>query len=250
MEELYARARRGVLDSWRLVALATPGGEVRDNPGVFLAAMGLDSAGSNRAFIMDDTGDPSAVVASAMSFFAERALPFTLEIREELPDGYKGAAVASGLKELFRDPMMTLFPVDESRLRHGAEGCEIREARTSEDLDRTANAAALGFGEDAVRPFATQAIADAGVHYFIGIVDGRVVGTSLVVALDGSAGIYLVSTLPEFRRRGIGEALTAEAVRCGVAAGCDMAYLQASEAGYPVYQRMGFRSVGRTIAFR
>jgi hypothetical protein len=40
-----------------------------------------------------------------------------------------------------------------------------------------------------------------------------------------------------------GEAVTARAMLEGWARGCDMASLQASPAGYPVYIRLGFKDV-------
>jgi predicted GNAT family acetyltransferase len=55
--------------------------------------------------------------------------------------------------------------------------------------------------------------------------------------------VYNVSTIPPFRRRGYGAAMTARIAADGVAVGGDVAILQASEMGYPVYERMGYRTV-------
>jgi hypothetical protein len=51
------------------------------------------------------------------------------------------------------------------------------------------------------------------------------------------------------RRRGYGAAMTARAVADGVVAGCDVAALQASEMGRPIYERLGFRTVVRYAAY-
>jgi ribosomal protein S18 acetylase RimI-like enzyme len=56
--------------------------------------------------------------------------------------------------------------------------------------------------------------------------------------------VYYVATLPDFRRRGLGEAMTRRAIAQGAAAGCNVATLQASPLGLPIYERMGFRRVG------
>ena len=53
--------------------------------------------------------------------------------------------------------------------------------------------------------------------------------------------IFNVATRPSHRRRGIGEAMTWCAVNHGIDAGCDLAFLQASPDGLPLYERMGFR---------
>jgi predicted GNAT family acetyltransferase len=57
------------------------------------------------------------------------------------------------------------------------------------------------------------------------------------------AGVYTVATLPEFRGRGLGEALTWRAALDGLVEDCVAASLQASRMGFPIYARMGFRHV-------
>ena len=43
--------------------------------------------------------------------------------------------------------------------------------------------------------------------------------------------------------------MTARVVADGVVAGCDIAALQASEMGRPIYERLGFRTVVRYAAY-
>jgi hypothetical protein len=43
--------------------------------------------------------------------------------------------------------------------------------------------------------------------------------------------------------------MTARVMADGVVAGCDVAALQASEMGRPIYERMGFRTVVRYTAY-
>lgn len=76
---------------------------------------------------------------------------------------------------------------------------------------------------------------------YLGYADGKPAATSLRYTPAHLAGIYLVSTLPEFRRRGFGEAMTWRAVMDGKTGGCTASYLQASSMGRPVYEHMGFR---------
>ena len=66
------------------------------------------------------------------------------------------------------------------------------------------------------------------------------VTTSAMCLADGLAGIYCVSTLPEERKQGLGAYATAAALRAARAVGYRVGILQASEAGYPVYVRLGF----------
>ena len=64
------------------------------------------------------------------------------------------------------------------------------------------------------------------------------------------AGIYQVTCLPEARGRGIGTAVTLAALLEARRRGYTIAILQASELGYPVYQRLGFRDYGRLNEYR
>ena len=57
----------------------------------------------------------------------------------------------------------------------------------------------------------------------------------------GIAGLYWVGTRPEFRRRGLADAVTRRASNAAFEAGARVVILQASEQGEPVYTRIGFR---------
>ena len=78
-------------------------------------------------------------------------------------------------------------------------------------------------------------------------IDGVVVGTGCCVAyLDGKFGwIGLVATLPDFQRQGIGTTITEFLSDVLGTHGCG-AVLDASAAGSPVYERMGFADRGIT----
>lgn len=86
------------------------------------------------------------------------------------------------------------------------------------------------------------AAALAGQLRFIGHLDGQPVASSALVMTAGLAGIYSVATAPDFRRRGLGRAMTAHAMLRGRARGASMSVLQASSMGLPVYQDLGFDS--------
>ncbi|MFD0746465.1 GNAT family N-acetyltransferase [Phytohabitans flavus] len=78
---------------------------------------------------------------------------------------------------------------------------------------------------------------------FGALLDGRIVGTATLFDRAGAAGIYVVTTRVEYRRRGIGAAATAAALDVARSRGLRVATLQASEAGAEVYRRMGFETV-------
>jgi len=83
------------------------------------------------------------------------------------------------------------------------------------------------------------------VRGFVGEVSGKPVVTAVSVAVLDTVGIFNVATLPGYRRRGYGAAVTARACQDGLQAGAKCGWLQSSEAGYGVYKRLGFSTIER-----
>jgi GNAT superfamily N-acetyltransferase len=66
------------------------------------------------------------------------------------------------------------------------------------------------------------------------------VGTALLTLGGGNAGLYYFATLPEERRKGVGEAMLNEAARLAVKHGRRVITLQATPSGAPFYESRGF----------
>jgi GNAT superfamily N-acetyltransferase len=78
---------------------------------------------------------------------------------------------------------------------------------------------------------------------WMGRMDGKIVATSRIAIGAGVAGLYAISTLASYRGRGIGRAMTIAALRAAQSIGYRIAVLQASDLGYGVYRRLGFREL-------
>jgi predicted acetyltransferase len=76
-----------------------------------------------------------------------------------------------------------------------------------------------------------------------------VAAAELTVA-GGVVGLYGVSTLLGYRRRGIGGAMTLRPLHDARAAGYRTAFLQASPEGARVYERIGFQPMGQYVEFK
>jgi GNAT superfamily N-acetyltransferase len=75
----------------------------------------------------------------------------------------------------------------------------------------------------------------------VGLMDGRVVATGLATASGRVGWLGAIAVEAEYRRRGIGRAITEDLCRRLRAAGCDTLSLEATEAGRGLYEQMGFR---------
>jgi predicted GNAT family acetyltransferase len=81
-------------------------------------------------------------------------------------------------------------------------------------------------------------------------------GAAKVRATAGSgvfgqyATVIFVNTDPAWRRRGIGQAMTAHALRAAQLQGAKQACLDASPTGRSIYHRLGFEAAGTLKRFR
>lgn len=108
--------------------------------------------------------------------------------------------------------------------------------------------ASLGFDvpESVFATLMAPAVFAAGaLHCYVGFADGQPVTTAVGVIDGDHVSVYNVATLPSHRGRGYGAAITTAVVRQGFEAGASFALLQSSEAGYGVYQALGFRTLER-----
>ena len=90
-----------------------------------------------------------------------------------------------------------------------------------------------------------------GARFFGAVVGGQTVCSADLYSDGRTAQIESVLTLEEFRQRGLGRAVVAEAVRAALASGHDFVFLIADDEDWPksLYARMGFEPLGRFYDF-
>jgi predicted N-acetyltransferase YhbS len=107
--------------------------------------------------------------------------------------------------------------------------------------------AAVGFRSDLVDDLAF--LRDLGGAVFVALHDDEVIGVSSCMPFGTTGWVGGVAVLPEHGRRGLGRALTQRAMDELRRGGTSAILLHATEAGRPLYERMGFAAEGEVAEF-
>ena len=81
---------------------------------------------------------------------------------------------------------------------------------------------------------------------FVAYEGDKPVSTATAIINEGCLFLFLVATIPEARRKGYGEAVIRRALQAAYeATGIRRTVLHATEAGYPLYLRLGYHPTGK-----
>ncbi|HEY7132637.1 MAG TPA: GNAT family N-acetyltransferase [Candidatus Limnocylindrales bacterium] len=244
-DTLVQLEHENMLEWLRIETEPVPGSVIRLVDGVAVYATGLPVALFNQVVPVDGSATVEGLRA-AIEVVIARDVPFFVALRRGLDDHLVAALPGLGL-ELDPEPLpgMALFPIPADPVSPPA-GVEIRAVTDAEGLDGHVRAAASGF--EMPEPLARVWIGDdlwlrPGCAVYAATLDGRPVASGFGLRTGRTIGVYTIATTPAARGRGIGEAMTRRVVADGAAEGCDVATLQASDMGFPIYERIGFRTV-------
>jgi GNAT superfamily N-acetyltransferase len=235
---------------------ARPGGEVVDGGDVTACSTGLAFRSINCAVAIDlDPAAADARIAEIGGWFGERGLPWRWLVGPtSRPSDLGDRLIRAGFERVSDSAGMAL---DLAGFQAEAipTGVEIVTVDDHAGLETWAEIQRRALDLDATRTAAWRDAHDRALSVdvplrdWIAFLDGAPVAAAALFDGAGVAGIYNVSTVPEARSRGIGRAVTAAALAEGVARGLRTAVLGASELGYPVYRRLGFRDVSRLRSY-
>jgi ribosomal protein S18 acetylase RimI-like enzyme len=105
------------------------------------------------------------------------------------------------------------------------------------------NDRAYGFDTDSFTRALSRRPGDS-TRVYVARADGEPVGCLLVTDEDGNADVESVAVVPEARGRGISRYLLQHALVDAAERGNETSTLVATKLGYPVYERLGYRTVG------
>jgi GNAT superfamily N-acetyltransferase len=231
-----------------------PGAVVSREGGVALVATGMPLRLFNQVVIERDDASPEAV-AAAVAMTSARGDRFVVNLRRGTDDPYLPLMDELGLVPLSEEPWipgMALHPVPATGSVPPGAGHEIRRVGDSRGIRDHVETAAAGFEMPVswLEAIMTDEMLDRDdIAVYVGYTDGVPVTTGMGLRTGGTIGIYNIATVEAARRRGYGAAMTMRIVDDGAAAGCDVAILQASDMGYPIYERLGFRTVVEYVGY-
>jgi ribosomal protein S18 acetylase RimI-like enzyme len=234
---------RAMAAALRMKTLAVLGGAVTEIDGLEVYLSHLSDPGENFAFVATEPTDPVAALTEAEAVLRRNGMPFGIGILAGRHASVDAAVRARGHRVLFSEPVMTALVADLADVPIPPD-VHVVEAGP-EDLSEAAALDAIAFeGDiDVSRGMYSRGLLDVA-HVVTASVGGKIVGVATGVPGAGAVAVFGVAVAPEARRRGIGAALTCAAARAGDGSG--IAWLSARGEAARVYERLGFREVGRT----
>lgn len=236
-QALLRASARNMAEMWAHVA-ETSGGRVQRWDDAVAADAGAPNPVPNRlTLISPPPADGGDLLSRARTFFSGTPA-------WGIADPWAAADFSSDMTLIVKMPVMVRMPGPGKDIA----GSAIRMERAQDSAGMEAFRRALFTGFHVVdwslaSPdlFARSFVSDPRFTAWVAYDDGEPIGTAVSLVAEGVVGVYLVSTHPSRRGRGIGEDLSWAATRAHPSL---PAMLQASPMGFPVYQRMGYRVIG------
>jgi N-acetylglutamate synthase len=242
--EMFGASKAEIMQQWSSVL---PGGRFLCQDGVCALVTGIPLSPFNGVW-SEHAHPDAAAVATLLDEVSRAGVPYGLKLPPGCEEAFTGLAAARGMARVADISLMGLGAAAGA----GAVGAgPVPDGRplprlSPERAPRAAAVAAAGFGtaqDIFLRLVTPDLLRLASVRCYVGEVAGQPVTTSLSVTLGSCTGIFCVATVPGFRGRGFGAAVTARAVADGRAAGSAWCWLEASGMGLPVYRKLGFQVI-------
>ncbi|WP_243869073.1 GNAT family N-acetyltransferase [Streptomyces liangshanensis] len=225
------------------LATALTGRTQRSPDGTLFAMSGAPIASLN-GIVSPLLSPDVSQISSLTSLAGAQRLPWSIRVRGVPDRDVAEVAAAHGLTRYERQPLMTLSSRSGALRELTTDPLRVR-ALAADELVLYAETVAAGYQvpREVFHVLANPSLKLEGFSFYLAELKGVPVGTGMTASTGGQIGIFTISTLPEYRRRGYARMVTAEIVRRGFSAGADAAYLHAvSGAAESVYASIGFET--------
>ena len=250
-DELLERADLNYIEFNRESARSTTGGIVHDEGGLAFFVPGHRFPVGFTGVMRVDRAVPAAeVVARAQEWFGSRGLGYTTTVMMHRDGDLAAALEGAGVSQFGNSPGMALdAPLPDAPVPSDVIVVKVESETHAREFAEVNGAAYATYGmppEVATKQFADAAFfRQPHVAAFVAYVGDVAAAAAMVFVTHGVAGIYWVGTTPAARGRGLAALVTRVAGNAGFAMGAQVAALQASVMGEPIYRRMGYREITR-----
>ncbi len=202
----------------------------------------------NTVFRTDPAVEPADVLARSRTFYRSIRHAFTLLTSDHSDQDLNAAAENAGWLMAIEIPAMVCRSVLPDLPLPAA--ASIRRADPVRDIASFRAVVRDGFasGDDEIAAAETvfsssEALDAPDTVGVIASIDGVDAAAALVNVIGEMGYVAWVGTVPEYRRRGLGDAVSRAATNAGFELGARIVALEASPMGLPLYAKMGYETV-------
>lgn len=253
----FERNAINLTESLAFYGRATGRGRIDTTTGVRLISSGVSYAVFNIALltepVSDIEGELERRIHVAGAHFRDLGTPWSFWLCED----FLSRRTARKAHEIFdrqgmiciaESPGMEAWPLPDPRQPLPAIECRrVGDEATRGDFAHLVSTSFQVPYPLALDIYTREGAWDGPLQGYVAYVDDKAVSSAALIDAGGAVGLYSVSTLPGWRRKGYGEAIMRSALDGNPRAACIV--LQSSRAGQRLYYEMGFRRVTRFFVY-
>ena len=241
--------------AWRLMCGGAPGYVAEATPGMQYIFSGVPISFFNIALATGSGLSADALSTlghDACAWARAHAVPWMFMVtHERLEAGVDATASLDGCGLAPVMPMTAMLAKTVGGSRP-VSGLELTEPRDDNACAAVLDINSLAYAMDlaAGKPLLGSSAFWQDQFAVVGVADGRAVSSAAVLMVDGYRYVALVATDPGQQRRGFGDATMRRALENAAAVHGEAAtVLHATDAGRPVYERMGYAPIATHTLF-
>lgn len=220
------------------------GGEIIQNDEYYLFCSGLRYGFTNFVLNINIKENVQQKIKDIVSFFRKKNFTFLCLIGSNTkPENIREILIENNFCLRIREPAMAFFLDELEIVNKPLNELRIAEPRNQKELVMWNNIRkeVYEFPEEVLNNSFLIPVLDSKVTAYMAYVEKKPIATSLVFYDSGVAGIYSVTTLPEYRGKGIGTYMTYLLMQDAKKKGYKLVTLHSSEKGLNVYKKLGFK---------